>query len=81
MLQILTMVEQMDLRKEISKWMTMPSRHAGLGDAITAELMIGFWFGIGVFLAVGVVESLNYCAATAPKHPNTIIQTFHYPNS
>ena len=28
---------------------------------MAAELMIGFWFGIGVILAVGVVDSLNYC--------------------
>ena len=37
-----------------------PSKHADLGAAITAELMIGFWFGIGVILAVGVVDSLNH---------------------
>ena len=28
---------------------------------MAAELMIGFWFSIGVILAVGVVEVLNYC--------------------
>ena len=27
---------------------TTPSKYAGLGAAITAELMIGFWFGVGV---------------------------------
>ena len=32
------------------------SKYAGLGAAITAELMIGFWFGIGVMLAIGVVD-------------------------
>ena len=37
------------------------SKYTGLGAAIAAELMIGFWFGIGVILAVGVVDSLNYC--------------------
>ena len=34
--------------------------YAGLGAAITAELMIGFWFGVGVMLAVGVVVGLNH---------------------
>ena len=31
-----------------------PSKYAGLGAAITAELMIGFWFGVGVMLPIGV---------------------------
>ena len=26
-----------------------------------AELMIGFWFGIGVILAAKMVHSLEYC--------------------
>ena len=38
-----------------------PSKYAGLGAAITAELMIGFWFGIGVTLAVKTMRSLEYC--------------------
>ena len=50
-----------DLRKETSEWPTTPSKYAGLGAAMAAELMIGFWFGVGVILAVGVVHSLNYC--------------------
>ena len=33
----------------------------GLGAAMAAELMIGFWFGIGVMLAVKMVQSLEYC--------------------
>ena len=33
----------------------------GLGAAIAAELMIGFWFGIGVVLAVKMLESPEYC--------------------
>ena len=45
----------MDLRKETSEWLTTPTKYAGLGAAIAAELMIGFWFG------VGVVSNLNYC--------------------
>ena len=51
----------MNLRKETSEWLATPSRYTGLGAAMAAELMIGFWFGIGVILAVGVVDSLNYC--------------------
>ena len=34
---------------------------SSLGAAMAAELMNGFWFGIGVILAIGVVDSLNYC--------------------
>ena len=55
------MAEQMDPRKETSERLATPSTYAGLGAATVAELMIGFWFGIGVILAVGVVDSLNYC--------------------
>ena len=32
-----------------------------LGDAMTAELRIGVWFGIGVILAAKMVHSLEYC--------------------
>ena len=32
-----------------------PGAHEGLGAAMAAELMIGFWFGIGVVLAVKTV--------------------------
>ena len=32
-----------------------------LGAAMAAELMIGFWFGIGVILAAKMVHSLEYC--------------------
>ena len=41
--------------------MTTPSKYTGLGAAIAAQLMIGFWFGIGVILTVRVVDSLDYC--------------------
>ena len=37
------------------------SKYTGLGATVAAELMIGFWFGIGVILAIGVVDGLNYC--------------------
>ena len=33
----------------------------GLSTAIAAELMIGFWFRVGVVLAVKTLESLEYC--------------------
>ena len=35
------------------------SKYKGLGATIAAELMIGFWFGVGIILAVGVVDSLD----------------------
>ena len=38
-----------------------PGAYEGLAAAIAAELMIGFWFGIGVILAVKTVQSLEYC--------------------
>ena len=38
-----------------------PRKCAGLGTAMAAELMIGFWFGIGAVLAVKMSESLEYC--------------------
>ena len=40
---------------------TTPNKYAGFGAAIAAELMIRFWFGIGVISTVGIVDSLNYC--------------------
>ena len=39
----------------------VPRPYTGLGTAIAAELMISFWFGIGVVLAVKTLESLEYC--------------------
>ena len=53
------MVEQADMRKEMSEWLATRSKYVGFGVAMTAELMIGFWFGIRVILAVGVLGSLN----------------------
>ena len=40
---------------------TTPSKYEGLGAAMAAKLMIGFWFGIGVILASKMVYSLEYC--------------------
>ena len=53
---VLKIEEQMEEQVE----MKTPSKYAGLGAAITAELMIVFWFGVGVMLAVGVVDGLNH---------------------
>ena len=44
---------------ETSKWPATPSKYEGPGAAIAAELMIGFWFGIGFILAVKMVNSLD----------------------
>ena len=49
------MEEQMDLRKETSEQPTTSSKYAGLVAVKSAELMIGFWFGIRVILAVGIL--------------------------
>ena len=38
-----------------------PSKYEGLGAAMAAELMVGFWFGIGVILAPKILPSLEYC--------------------
>ena len=63
MLQILEMQEeQMKGTKPAT-----PSKYIGLGAAITAELMIGFWFGIGVTL---VVDSLNHFIGTLMSSGN-----------
>ena len=40
---------------------TTPCKYEDLGAAMAAELMIGFWFGIGVILAIRIVDSLDYC--------------------
>ena len=42
----------------MSEWPA--SKHAGLGAAIAATLMIGFWFGVGVMLAIVVADGLNH---------------------
>ena len=35
------------------------SKYSGLAAAIAAELMIGFWFGVGAILAIKMVSSLE----------------------
>ena len=51
----------MGMMKETSEWLAIPTKYTGPGAAITAELMIGLWFGIGVILAIRVVDGLNHC--------------------
>ena len=47
---------------EENKNLLTSSEYEGLAAAIlAAELMIGFWFGVGVVLAVKTLESLEYC--------------------
>ena len=52
------MKERMEMTDLTSEQLAIPSKYAGLGAAITAELMIGFWFG--VMLAAGVADSLKH---------------------
>ena len=52
-----------------------PSKYTGLGASITAELMIGFWFGIGVTLANGVADSLNHFLGRLPAVATNEITT------
>ena len=52
-------MEATDLRKETNEGPAI--KYVGFGAAIAAELMISFWFGIGVILAIGVVDGLNHC--------------------
>ena len=67
-------MDNIELRKEMSEKSATEnaslSKYTGVGAAITAELMIGFWFGIGVILAVGVVDSLNYCVGVLTSSNN-----------
>ena len=50
----------MEMREETSDQLATLSKYTGLGAAIAAELVTGFWFDIGVILAIGVADSLNH---------------------
>ena len=50
-------METMKMNKNLST----SSKYAGLGAAMAAELMIGYWFGIGAILSIKIVQSLEYC--------------------
>ena len=54
------MVLKMETTDLMSEQPTTPSKYAGLRAVVTAELMLGFWFGVGVMLAVGVADDLNH---------------------
>ena len=49
------------VEQKTNKNLLTSSKYEGLIAAIAAELMIDFWFGVGVVLAVKTLESLEYC--------------------
>ena len=51
----------METTDMMSKQPATLSKYTSLGAAMAAKLMIGIWFGIGIILAVGIVDGLNYC--------------------
>ena len=51
---------KMEMRKEATEQLAIPSKYTGLWAAIAVKLMIGFWFGIVVIFTIGVVDSLTY---------------------
>ena len=61
------MVLRMEMIDLMSEQPATLSKYAGLGAAITAELMIGFWFGVRVMLAVGVADGLNHFIRTVTR--------------
>ena len=61
------MVLKMKTKDLTTEQPASPSKYAGLGAAITAELMMGFWLGVGVTLAVGVADGLNHFIRAATR--------------
>ena len=55
------MEQQVETTDLTSEQLITPSKNEGLGAAMAAKLVIGFWFGIGVILAVRMVDSLDNC--------------------
>ena len=55
------MLLKLETRKETRKQPASQSKYVGLGTAMAAEIMIGFWFGIGVILAVWILDSMDHC--------------------
>ena len=55
------MEEQVETIDMSSEQLTTPSKYEDLGSVMAAELMIGFWFEIGVILAIRMANSLDYC--------------------
>ena len=64
------MAEQIEMMKEMKEQPATPSNYRGLGAAMIAELMIGFRFGIGVILAIGLVDSLHYFIWALTSNPS-----------
>ena len=54
------MEEQGETTDLMSKQPTTQSKYEGLGAAMAVEIVVGFWFGIGVILAVKMVNGLDY---------------------
>ena len=50
---------QSTLQAETNKNLSTSSKYESLAAAMAAELMIGFWVGIGLMLAVKTVNSLE----------------------
>ena len=55
------MEEQVEMTDLMSEQQTTLSKYEGLRASMAAELVTGFWFGIGVILAIRMVNSLDYC--------------------
>ena len=55
------MEEQVKIMNLMNEKPSSPSKWEGLRAAMAAEIMIGVWFGIGVILAVKMMNSLDYC--------------------
>ena len=47
------------VQQKMNKNSLTSSKYEGLAAAIAAELMIGFWFGIGAILAIKMVNNLE----------------------
>ena len=54
------MVLKMEMTDLTSKHQTTPSKYGGLGAFMAAKLVIGFWFGIRVIVAIRMLNSLDY---------------------
>ena len=51
----------METANLMNKKPTTLSKYEGLGAAMAAELIIVFWFGIDVILAVKMMNGLDHC--------------------
>ena len=54
-------VEQVKQVKQMEQKMNKNISTSSKYEGLAAELMIGFWFRVGVVLAVKMLESLKYC--------------------